>query len=69
MTATPKYMGRPMKRVEDPRLIKGIGTYVDDMTLPGLLHGAFGLQPCQAVAEAGVPCYIRKVLSGLGHPI
>src|SRR4051794_28639616 len=27
-----------MKRVEDPRLIKGIGTYVDDLKLPGLLH-------------------------------
>jgi carbon-monoxide dehydrogenase large subunit len=27
-----------MKRVEDPRLIRGIGTYVDDVRLPGLLH-------------------------------
>src|SRR6266567_4469164 len=25
------YMGQPMKRVEDPRLIKGIATYVDDL--------------------------------------
>jgi len=24
------YFGRAMKRVEDPRLIKGIATYVDD---------------------------------------
>src|SRR5256886_2592862 len=29
-----------MKRVEDPRLIKGIATYVDDITLPGMLHAA-----------------------------
>jgi carbon-monoxide dehydrogenase large subunit len=34
------YVGRAMKRVEDPRLIQGIATYVDDMTLPGLLHAA-----------------------------
>jgi len=27
-----------MKRVEDPRLLKGIGTFVDDVRLPGLLH-------------------------------
>jgi len=27
-----------MKRVEDPRLIKGIGTYVDDLVLPGMRH-------------------------------
>jgi carbon-monoxide dehydrogenase large subunit len=34
------YVGRAMKRVEDPRLIQGIATYVDDMTLPGMLHMA-----------------------------
>ena len=27
-----------MKRVEDPRLLKGAGTYTDDIRLPGLLH-------------------------------
>ncbi len=32
------YLGRPIKRVEDPRLIKGIATYVDDLILPGMLH-------------------------------
>jgi carbon-monoxide dehydrogenase large subunit len=29
-----------MKRKEDPRFIRGQGTYVDDVTLPGMLHGA-----------------------------
>src|SRR5216117_2195107 len=32
------YIGQSMKRVEDPRLIKGIGTYVDDLTFSGMLH-------------------------------
>jgi carbon-monoxide dehydrogenase large subunit len=32
------YIGRPLKRVEDPRLIKGIASYVDDLKLPGMLH-------------------------------
>ena len=32
------YLGRPIKRVEDPRLIQGIATYVDDLVLPGMLH-------------------------------
>src|SRR5262245_35457048 len=36
-TRTP-YVGRPMKRVEDPRLVKGAGTYVDDIRMPGLVH-------------------------------
>jgi aerobic carbon-monoxide dehydrogenase large subunit len=35
---TAPYIGRGMRRVEDPRLIKGIGTYTDDVRLPGLLH-------------------------------
>jgi carbon-monoxide dehydrogenase large subunit len=35
-----KYVGRSLKRVEDPRLIRGIATYVDDLRLPGLLHAA-----------------------------
>jgi carbon-monoxide dehydrogenase large subunit len=29
-----------MKRKEDPRLIRGKGTFVDDVRLPGMLHGA-----------------------------
>ncbi len=32
------YVGQRMKRFEDPRLLKGGGSYVDDMTLPGMLH-------------------------------
>src|SRR5262249_38089742 len=38
-------VGRAMKRIEDPRLIKGIGTYVDDLRLPGLVHAAILRSP------------------------
>jgi CO/xanthine dehydrogenase Mo-binding subunit len=31
-------MGHSMKRKEDPRFIRGKGHYVDDVTLPGMLH-------------------------------
>ncbi|HXG48197.1 MAG TPA: xanthine dehydrogenase family protein molybdopterin-binding subunit [Methylomirabilota bacterium] len=37
---TKGYVGRALKRVEDPRLIQGKATYVDDLVLPGLLHMA-----------------------------
>jgi len=37
--ANPIGFGR-MKRKEDPRFIRGKGNYVDDMQLPGMLHGA-----------------------------
>src|SRR5712692_11185933 len=33
-------LGSPIKRREDPRLITGEATYVDDINLPGMLHMA-----------------------------
>ena len=30
----------PARRKEDARLIRGLGTFVDDISLPGMLHGA-----------------------------
>jgi carbon-monoxide dehydrogenase large subunit len=37
----PKLVGQRVKRREDPRLIRGQGTYVDDVKLVGLQHLAF----------------------------
>src|SRR5919198_1804494 len=42
--ATP-YVGRAMKRVEDPRLIQGLATYTDDLKLAGLLHACILRSP------------------------
>jgi len=42
--ATP-YVGRAMKRVEDPRLIQGLGTYTDDLKLAGLMHACILRSP------------------------
>ena len=36
-----KYVGKSIKRTEDPRLIKGLAHYVDDIRLPDTLHVAF----------------------------
>src|SRR5882762_4006555 len=36
-----KLVGKRIKRTEDPRLIKGLAHYVDDIGLPGILHVAF----------------------------
>jgi aerobic carbon-monoxide dehydrogenase large subunit len=35
---TTSYMGGTVRRREDPRLITGSATYVDDIELPGMLH-------------------------------
>jgi aerobic carbon-monoxide dehydrogenase large subunit len=37
----PRYLGAHVKRREDPRLLAGQGRFLDDLTLPGLLHAAF----------------------------
>ena len=38
---SPRYLGAHVKRLEDPRLLAGEGRFLDDITLPGLLHAAF----------------------------
>src|SRR5689334_8571482 len=35
------YVGQRVRRTEDPRLIKGLAHYVDDIGLPDTLHVAF----------------------------
>ena len=45
MTGTQGYVGRPLKRVEDPRLISGRGQYVADLDLPGVAALAFLRSP------------------------
>jgi carbon-monoxide dehydrogenase large subunit len=39
------FVGRRLRRKEDPRLITGRGTYVDDITLPRTLHAAVVRSP------------------------
>ena len=36
MATATRYIGKPMKRKEDPRLIQGLGHYVDDFQLAGM---------------------------------
>jgi len=37
----PKLVGERVKRREDPRLIQGRGTFVDDVKVAGMQHMAF----------------------------
>lgn len=45
MATTFKYLGKPLKRKEDPRLIQGLAHYVDDLRLPDLLYAGFVRSP------------------------
>jgi carbon-monoxide dehydrogenase large subunit len=39
--AASRFIGKPMERKEDRRLLTGHGRYVDDVTMPNMLHAAF----------------------------
>jgi aerobic carbon-monoxide dehydrogenase large subunit len=40
-----RYAGSRVQRVEDARLLTGAGTFVDDVTRPGMLHACFVRSP------------------------
>ena len=40
-----KLIGKPVKRLEDPKLLRGQGAYLDDLTQPGTLHLALLRSP------------------------
>src|SRR3990172_402430 len=45
VAAATRYIGMPLKRKEDPRLIQGLGHYVDDVQLAGMHYAAFLRSP------------------------
>jgi carbon-monoxide dehydrogenase large subunit len=54
-----------MKRVEDPRLIKGIATYTDDLRLPGLLHAAIVRSPHAHARIARIDVSAARAIPGV----
>ncbi|MDP8979394.1 MAG: xanthine dehydrogenase family protein molybdopterin-binding subunit [Acidobacteriota bacterium] len=63
ITTTEKLVGKRIKRREDPRLITGAATYVDDIQMPGMHHacvvrsphGAAGIRSIDTKAAAALP--------------
>jgi len=43
--SVPKFIGAPIRRKEDPRLITGMATYTDDIVLPRMVHVALARSP------------------------
>jgi len=79
--ATTKYVGQRIKRTEDPRLIKGLAHYVDDIRLPDTLHVCFvrsmypharinSIDTSAALASPGVVAvYTGKDIAGKLGPV
>src|SRR6266480_106551 len=76
-----KYVGQRIKRTEDPRFIKGLAHYVDDIRLPDTLHVAFvrsvyaharinGIDTSEALKAPGVVAvYTGKDIAGKIGPV
>ena len=43
--APTRMVGQPIKRREDPRLITGAGSFLDDVRLPGMTHAVLVRSP------------------------
>ncbi|PYR01852.1 MAG: carbon monoxide dehydrogenase, partial [Acidobacteria bacterium] len=54
-----------MKRVEDPRLVKGIGTYTDDVRLPGMLHACILRSPHAHARIVRIDAGAAKAIPGV----
>ncbi|HZT38789.1 MAG TPA: xanthine dehydrogenase family protein molybdopterin-binding subunit [Bryobacteraceae bacterium] len=53
-TKTEPLIGKRIKRREDPRLITGTATYVDDIQMPGMHHAAIVRSPHAAAKILGI---------------
>ena len=58
-------MAQPVRRVEDPRLLKGAGSYTDDMNLPGQLIGIVLRSPHAAATIRSIDAAAAKALPGV----
>ncbi|MFF0081781.1 xanthine dehydrogenase family protein molybdopterin-binding subunit [Streptomyces canus] len=59
------YAGTRTLRVEDPRLLTGAGTYVDDVVRPGMLHACFVRSPMARARILGIDMSEALQLDGV----
>jgi carbon-monoxide dehydrogenase large subunit len=71
MSAPETYVGKPVRRVEDERLLRGNGRYVDDLHREGMVHAAFvrssfahGVIKAIDTAEARAMPGVRAIYTG-----
>src|SRR2546430_269562 len=60
-----RYFGAAVRRREDPRFLRGEARYVDDVTLPAVLHAAFLRAPHAHARIAGIDTAAAKALPGV----
>jgi aerobic carbon-monoxide dehydrogenase large subunit len=63
--AAGRYSGARVHRVEDDRLLTGRGTFVDDVSLPGMLHACFVRSPFAHAAIRGIDTSAAMAMPGV----
>ena len=58
-------VGVPVRRVEDPTLLRGEGTYIDNLDLPGALHLAFVRSPMAHAEITGIDASEARTMPGV----
>ena len=64
-TVATRYVGSRVPRVEDSRLLTGHGTFVDDVTRPGMLHACFVRSPLARARIGGIDASEALALPGV----
>jgi len=60
-----RFVGQSVRRREDPRLLTGRGRYVDDVTMPRLLHAHFVRSPVARGTLTGLDVTAARELAGV----
>ena len=60
-----RLIGASVHRVEDQRILRGRGHYIDDMKLSGMVHAAFVRSPYAHARTTGIDTSRAKSLPGV----
>ncbi len=60
-----RYIGQRVPRKEDSRLLTGRGQFVDDITLPGMLHVAFARSPIARGRIVSIDTDVARDIAGV----
>src|SRR3954465_1296480 len=63
--ARPKIIGARVKRTEDPRLLTGRGSFVDDRHAPNVLHVAFRRSEHAHARVVTIDCTAARTAAGV----
>ncbi len=59
------YVGQPLRRREDPRLLTGQGTYADDIQLPGMVYLAVKRSPHMQAGIDRIDLTVARAMAGV----